>query len=141
VVPLVGVTVSQGAFDTETVNGIAALLLTCTVCEGGAGSPVRYEKAVLAALNVSAGAAVTFAVTVIVCGLPDAEGAAMVTVPVCAPWLSNVVFSEILTFAGVLPELGLTLIQGVFVDTLNVADPLVLETWTFWAAGAGSPAR
>ena len=142
VVPLVGVTVSQGALDTETVNGKGAPpLLTCTVCEGGAGSPVRYENAVLVVLRVSTGGAETFAVTVIVCGLPEADGAVIVIVPVCAPWVSNEVLREILRLEGVLPLAGLKLIQGAVVVAENVVEPLVLDIWTFWAAGAGSPAR
>ena len=42
VAPLAGVTVSQDELVTEVVNGSAAPLLpTFTICEGGAGSPMR----------------------------------------------------------------------------------------------------
>src|SRR5215467_6477312 len=104
VVPLVGVTVSHGAFETDTVNGSAAPLLpTCTVWEAGAASPVLYVKVVLFVSKVSAGGEVTFAVTLTVCGLPEAPEAVMVTVPVCVPWLSKAVLRLMLRVDGVLP--------------------------------------
>jgi len=112
VVPLVGVTESQAAFVTDTVNASGApLLLTWMVCAAGAGSPVRYEKPALVEFSARTGGDVTFAVTVIVCGLLVAPAAAIVIVPVWLPWLSKDVFSETFNVLGVFPEAGLKLIQ------------------------------
>jgi hypothetical protein len=130
VVPLVGVTESQGALDTETVKGSAPpLLFTCNVCGAGAASPVRYEKLALLVFTVRTGGDVTFAVTVTVC--EAAPWALMVMVPVCVPGESEAGFRVTFNVAGnpsgVTPGVPLRLIQGAVVVAVKFVEPGLVE--------------
>jgi hypothetical protein len=117
------------------------VLDSCTVCDGGLASPIRYAKFALLVLSDSTGGAVTFAVTVTICGLPVAPGALTVTFPVWLPTVTRDGLSVIRIVLGVAPLVGLTEIQGESLVTVKFTLPLAAVTGTGWPSGAASPCR
>jgi len=141
-VPDGGETESQFAFDAaDHVRVPPPEFESANCCAGGTVPPVVYAKlARVLESAIKGGCPRTVRWTEIICGLFEAPVAVTVIAPVYGPGVKAVVFTEIVSVAGVVPDWEPGMSQPAFeaADHESVV-AVELEIETDWEAGGDPP--